>query len=71
MQRLGRMPRASAYSSIFLPLSYIYSFHLFNAGYLKGNHPGQLPRQPRHVRESRRVRKSRRVRESWPSNRFY
>ena len=58
MQRLGRIPRASAYSPVFLPLSCIYSFRLFNTGCLKGNHPGQLPRQPRHVRESRRVRKS-------------
>ena len=37
MQRLGRMPRASAYSPIFLPLSYIYSFRLSNADCLKGN----------------------------------
>ena len=37
MQRLGRIPRASAYSPIFLPLSCIYSFRLSDAGCLKGN----------------------------------
>ena len=40
MQRLGRMPRASAYSPVFLLLSYIYSFRLFNTGCLKGNYLG-------------------------------
>ena len=58
MQRLGRMLRVSVYSPVFLPLSCIYSFRLFDTGCLKGNHPGQLLRQSRHVRESRRVRES-------------
>ena len=40
MQRLGRMPRANAYSPVFLPLSYIYSFRLSKAGYSKVITPG-------------------------------
>ena len=54
MQRLGQMPRASACSIVFLPLSCIYHiFSLFSdAGCFKGNCPGQLPGQPRHVHRS-------------------
>ena len=40
MQCLGRIPRVSAYSLVFLTFSCIYSFRLFNTDYLKGNYLG-------------------------------
>ena len=49
MQRLDRMPRASAYSPVFLFLFCIYFFRLFDAGCLKSNYPGQLLRESRYV----------------------
>ena len=38
-----------------IPTSFLYlsySFRFPNAGCLKGDHPGQLPREPRHMHKS-------------------